>query len=167
MPCEWQNLVQLASYEFCRHWTCRQSATQNLLIQKPDADIYKCLIMIDFSIYNIESNQLTTTAQSGQTIKPLQFITNCPIGVHDNVSPGILHVHKHKPKWGNKLYGLDCVLYLNDVGCMSNWTYKGYKNTVQNILEQLVLNNLKTNNLIKTPMTPTQYKLMMQNKVEA
>jgi hypothetical protein len=59
---EWQDLVKLASYEFCRHWTCRQSATQNLLIQKPDADIYKCLIMIDFSIYNIESNQLTTTA---------------------------------------------------------------------------------------------------------
>ena len=126
----------IGQLEFCRHWTCRQSATQNLLIQKPDADIYKCLIMIDFSIYNIESNQLTTTAQSGQTIKPLQFITNCPIGVHDNVSPCILHVHKHKPNGGTNYMALiaSCILMMQDVCQIGH--IKGIK-----ILCRIFLNN--------------------------
>ena len=75
------------------------------------------------------------------------------------------------------LQGLNCVVYLDDIGSWSNGTYEKYMNTVQKILKQLAKNNLKTNPLkckwavqetdfLGYIMTPTLCK-PMPNKVEA
>ena len=76
------------------------------------------------------------------------------------------------------LHGLDCVVYLDDIGCWTNGTYEEQnKKLVQKILDRLADNNLKTNPLkcewaVKETdvlgyiMTPTSCK-PMPNKVKA
>ena len=48
---------------------------------------------------------------------------------------------------GKILYGLNSIVYLDDIGCWSNGMYKEHMNTVQTILKGLAKNNLKTNPL--------------------
>ena len=75
------------------------------------------------------------------------------------------------------LNGLDCVVYLDDIGIWSNNSYEEHMTTVTKILERLAKNNLKTNPLkcewaVKETdflgyiMTPRSVK-PMPNKVKA
>ena len=75
------------------------------------------------------------------------------------------------------LYGLDCTVYLDDIGYWTDGTYKDHMNGVQKILGRLAKSNLRTNPLkcewaveetdfLRYIMTPTSCK-PMPNKVEA
>ena len=76
-----------------------------------------------------------------------------------------------------KLYGLDCTIYLDDIGYWTNGTYNDNMNGVQKILERLAKYNSKTNllkcewavketNFLEYILTPTSCK-PIPNKVEA
>jgi transposase InsO family protein len=114
-----------------------------------------------------ESKELTTTYGPDVSLYHYNVL---PMGVC--VSP-----YAAQAEMERILNGLDCVVYLDDIGIWSNDSYEEHMAIVTKILERLAKNNLKTNPLKcewavkKTDflgyiMTPTSVK-PMPNKVEA